>query len=148
MNAHARTGDDGQILILALAFITFIALIAVALVTWATTTTAGANNLKELRSARTAADHAVAVLMQEVRYQNPDCPASTVASENSIKVTASCTSQTTNAPGRRYDFFTASWGSLTVLKAAVTFQDYSITSSGLTTSVGAGEQVNEWTYGQ
>jgi hypothetical protein len=150
--SRAPRDDGGQILILVLGFVLGIGFLTLALVQLTATTAQGANNLEQLRAARTAGDHAVSALIRSVRYDTTgqgnagNCTLTQGATEGGISVTASCSGQTTDVPGHRYVFFTATWGSITVVKAAVTFQDYTISSSGITPSIGAGEEVDQWSY--
>ena len=151
--------DDGQIILLALVFVTVMAALVSAVLGLTSTTTTGANHLVQLRAARANANEAVATLVQTVRNDATQGKSggtcTDTQSESSPAVSATCASLTTTVPNERYVSFTATWnpgsGPITVLKTVVTFEDVCTDSSRCTFGqalTGAGEQIDEWTYGQ
>jgi Tfp pilus assembly protein PilX len=154
--------DDGQVLILALVFVLVIAVTGLALLRWTTTATEAANQLRQLRAARTAADQAVITLVQNVRADatqgKTSCTATQSATQAGVTVNAICAPvlPATDIPNQRHVSFMATWSTggqtVTLLNAVITFQDVCTVGPPSCPTIGdmpgAGEQVEQWTYFQ
>src|ERR1700674_4796335 len=81
--------EEGQILLIALAFITFVGVVGVALLSYAATNLHSTNVLRQLRAEEFAADGAVTVAVNSLRQNGWPCPTTPVVLNN-LTVVVTC----------------------------------------------------------